>query len=379
LVFLILDFEKTIEAQYITRSETDRAKKLIAETAKIKRIINNIDELSNLALKLYDFLLKNGFVKDERELKYVNLIFNSKVPETFDLNDACFLEKLWFFKCNIWFSYITQNFVNCYKYAQRLLTLFTEHKKMRLIHPVFFLKAHNNLLESLFFMWQKEKHLISLNNLSQTIDNEEIKLNGNSSALAFLYENTAMLDSFILNCNFDKAEKLIDQINEELPNFNYKLDRHHFILFRYKFACIYFAIEKYEKCIDYLKLVYNEKITHIREDIKCHAKFLHLIAVYELEWTDEIEMQVKSTYKYLLQRNDLSEVQSHIIDFFKGLPKIYPSELPKNFKALRNKLLPYLDHPYEKRVFNYLDIVSWLESKIEKQPLIDIIRKRRLG
>jgi len=82
LAFIILDFEKTIEAQYITRSVENRARNLIKETIKVKIIINNIDELSNLALLLYDKLLQNGFVKNEGDLKSLNSFFEERIPNT---------------------------------------------------------------------------------------------------------------------------------------------------------------------------------------------------------------------------------------------------------------------------------------------------------
>jgi hypothetical protein len=36
----------------------------------------------------------------------------------------------------------------------------------------------------------------------------------------------------------------------------------------------------------------------------------------------------------------------------------------------------YENHPFEKRAFLYLDIISWLESKIENRPVQAIIRQK---
>ena len=52
--------------------------------------------------------------------------------------------------------------------------------------------------------------------------------------------------------------------------------------------------------------------------------------------------------------------------------------LKDEFKKLRSRLLQLAEHPYEKRAFLYLDIISWLESKISNVPVQTIIRKKYL-
>jgi hypothetical protein len=41
-------------------------------------------------------------------------------------------------------------------------------------------------------------------------------------------------------------------------------------------------------------------------------------------------------------------------------------------------LKAFEDHPYERRAFLYLDIISWLESKIENKPVSQIIQNKYL-
>jgi hypothetical protein len=39
-------------------------------------------------------------------------------------------------------------------------------------------------------------------------------------------------------------------------------------------------------------------------------------------------------------------------------------------------LKKYENHPYERRAFLYLDIISWLESKIDNIPVAQVIRAK---
>ena len=77
--------------------------------------------------------------------------------------------------------------------------------------------------------------------------------------------------------------------------------------------------------------------------------------------------------------NDLHEVQKEMIKFIKGLGDIYPHDLKNAFKELHSKLKVYEDHPSERRAFLYLDIISWLESKIEHKPVAQIINDKYLA
>jgi hypothetical protein len=44
---------------------------------------------------------------------------------------------------------------------------------------------------------------------------------------------------------------------------------------------------------------------------------------------------------------------------------------------MRGRFIELEKNTYEKRAFLYLDIISWLESKIENRRISDIMRKKQ--
>ena len=114
----------------------------------------------------------------------------------------------------------------------------------------------------------------------------------------------------------------------------------------------------------------------MREDLMCFARVLSLVAHYEAGMDYHLEVQLKSTYKFLLKMNDLHEVQKEMIKFLRNLGEIFPSQLKDEFKKLHATLKKYENHPYEKRAFLYLDIISWLESNIQNRPVGEIIKEK---
>ena len=111
----------------------------------------------------------------------------------------------------------------------------------------------------------------------------------------------------------------------------------------------------------------------------CFARVLSLVAHYEAGMDYHLEVQLKSTYKFLLKMNDLHAVQKEMIKFLRSLGDIYPHELRAEFQKLYDQLKKYENHPYEKRAFLYLDILSWLESHLQNKPVAMIIREKALA
>ena len=114
----------------------------------------------------------------------------------------------------------------------------------------------------------------------------------------------------------------------------------------------------------------------MREDLLCFSRILNLVAHYEAGMDQNMDVLIKYTYKYLIKMNELHLVQKNFITFLRNLSQIYPHELKGAFIELHKELKAFEDHPYEKRSFMYLDIISWLESKIDNVSVESIIKRK---
>ena len=375
MAFEIVEFEKLIESQYITRSIQGRADELVVQAKELNYRNTISSKLSNLSLQLYGIMLKTGYVKSDEEYKYIDDYFNKHIAHL-DQSKFEFREKYWFYNANLWRSFLVQDFLSCYKYAYKWVTLFYDNKNMIFLNPVFFLKGNHYLLESLFMLKYKSNFKKYLELLEETINDPRFPVNDNIASLSFLYLYNNKLNYHILEGTFAESEYLIPEILNKIKVHNEHLDEHHEMMFYYKIACIYFGNEKYQDCIVYLEKIINNKNLTMREDLMCFARILCLIAHYELGKDYYLENQLKNTYKFLLKMNDLHEVQKEIIRFLKNLSTLYPSDIKKEFVKMRERFIELEKNTYEKRAFLYLDIISWLESKIENRKISDIIKEK---
>jgi hypothetical protein len=375
IAYEIVEFEKLIESQYITRSIQGRADELVVQAKELNYKNTISSKLSNLSLQLYGIMLKTGYVKSDEEYQYIDDYFNK---HTARLNETKFgfREKYWYYNAYLWRSFLVQDFLSCYKYSHKWVTLFYDNKNMIYLNPVFFLKGNHYLLESLFMLKYKTNFKKYLELLEETIHNPQFPVNDNISSLSFLYLYNNKLNYHILEGTFTESEYLIPEIINKIKLHSEHLDEHHEMLFYYKIASIYFGTEKYTESIFYLEKIINNKNLYVREDLACFARLLCLIAHYETGKDFNLESQLKSTYTFLIKMNDLHEVQKEIIRFLKKLNSIYPSDIKKEFIRMKERFIELEKNKYEKRAFLYLDIISWLESKIENRKISDIIKEK---
>ena len=178
---------------------------------------------------------------------------------------------------------------------------------------------------------------------------------------------------------FKEGLPLIPETLEGIRKHKSRIDEHHVMVFYYKIASLYFGIGEHQKCIEFLDKIISNKSLQMREDLLCFSRILNLVAHYEAGLDYNLESLIKSTYKFLIKMEDLYFVQKEMIKFLKQLGDIYPQEIKAAFKELHAKLKRLEEDPYERRAFLYLDVLSWLESRIENKSVETIIRRKFLS
>ncbi len=375
VAYEIVELEKVIETQYITRSIPHRADELVTQAKSLSEDNVMTSKLSNLSIQLYGMMLKVGYVRNDADLREVTDYFETKLPN-YNIEDLGFREKLWLYKAHLWYNLLIQDFLSSYKYASKWVQLFYDNKEMIQMNPVFFLKGNHYLLESLFYVKYRSQFKETLERLEGIVEQKDFIKNDNIASLAFLYVNSNRLNLHFLEGTFEKGLYLVNIIEYGIKKHKDRIDEHHIMLLYYKIACLYFGVGDHKNCIVYLKRIIANKNLKMREDLMCFARVLSLVTHYEAGMDYHLEVQLKSTYKFLLKMNDLQSVQKEMIKFLRSLGDIYPSELRNEFQKLYTELKKYENHPYEKRSFLYLDILSWLESHLQGKPVATIIKEK---
>ena len=376
LHFEIVDFEKFIETQYITHSIKTRADKLTEESFVLTNQLARSSSLSNLSIKLYEFYLRNGYVRNEEDQIKITDFFHENLP-AFSFKQLGFKEKLYLYKSHVWYYLIIQDFLMVYRYSLKWVELFKTYPNAILAQPDLFIKGLTNMLDGLYFTGDYERFKKILDELIDFKQTSEITLTKNVELILWHSYYTHTINKHFMGGTFSEGLSIIPEIISFLNKNHIYIDNYNIIIFYYKIASMYFGSGDYKNSIKYLNIVINSTDIELRSDIQCYARILNLITHFEIENYDLIEYLVKNTYRFLSKMKNLHLVQKEILMFLRKLPSTPQDNLNNAFKKLLTKLKLLQNDPFEKRSFLYLDIISWLESKITNISVQDVIKSKR--
>jgi hypothetical protein len=191
-----------------------------------------------------------------------------------------------------------------------------------------------------------------------------------------LFKYVHLLNQVFLEGSYDEAISKLSPLKKLLKKNDFNWDVNREMVFYYKIACVYFGADDFNNTIEYLNKITNSPIGGLREDIQCFARFLSLISHFELGNDVLVSYQIKSVYRFLAKMEDLQAVQKEILNFVRRTPQMTKSNLKSEFILLREKLDQYQNDEYEKRPFLYLDIISWLDSKINNKRIQLVIQEK---
>ena len=373
----VIFLEKKIEALHITRSMQDRAERLTAEADEVTDRLMQISKLSNLSLLLYSWYIKNGHARNKNDEAAVQKFFDDHYP-THAKSPHGFYEKLYLYQSYSWYGFIRQDFLMYYRYTQKWVDLFGDYPFMVDIETSHYIKGMHNLLSAHFDLQNYDRFNEVLKQFEEFSQTDIVTKNENNQIQCFVYLSTALINKHFIEGTFSQGVNIVPGIIDKLKEYEIYLDRHRILVFYYKIACLYFGSGNNEKAIDFLNKIINLKVD-LRTDLQCYARLLHLIAHYELGNYELLEYLTKSVYRFMAKMENLSVVEEEMFKFLRSSFRLSPRQLPPAFQQLLDIVRKYERNRFETRAFAYLDIISWLESKVRRVPVQDVIHERYLA
>ncbi|MBP8114048.1 MAG: hypothetical protein KAY50_01765 [Chitinophagaceae bacterium] len=369
-----LFFEKKIESLYITRSIQNKADLLTTESDTVTNQILLVNQLSNLSLQLYSWYIKNGHARNNKDIAELKNFFEKNLP-VHATKATGFYEKLYLYQSYVWYAFIRQDFLQYYRYSQKWVDAFTTYPELLKTETASYIKGVHNLMTAQFSLLSQDKLAKSIKQFESFTKQKFLQDNENNRILAYQYLYTARINLYFLQGNFTKGLRLVPFLEEMLKEYSLYLDTHRVLVFYYKIACLYFGSGNNEKAIDYLNRIINQK-GDLRTDLQCYSRLLHLIAHYELGNFDLLEYLIKSVYRYMAKMENLSKVEEEMFAFLRRSFHVGAKALKPEFEKLVTKLKKYEGNALESRAFVYLDVISWLKSKINGVDVQDVIKEK---
>lgn len=370
----IINLEKVIESQFITRSIEGRADELIKQSTEISKQNHYATELSNLSLKLYSEMLTYGYVKNDTDRGKVLNLFNDQIKKI-KLDQLNFTEKLWYFKAHVWKNQLLQDYKYTLKYAYQWVDMFHKKPEMIISHPVWYIKGNTYLLKILFLYGNidiLEEHFEHFNTM---VNSQNFAQNENLQALIFLTHYNTLMNIHFVKGEFFTGTKLIPEIELKMERLREKIDEHHFMILYLKMAAMFFGSKKFKKSIEYSMKVVECK-GNVQEDLLFHTRILILMAKYESGNDEDYDEFINSTLKFARKMKKPEAFHFESIQFFKNINSLVLDQHHKAFDAFDEVLDGFSKNEYYRRSLFYIDIHGWVKSKVKNVDVIEIIKQK---
>jgi len=373
----VISLEKKIETLHITRSTIEKTLTLSEEALEISVHIDRVTRLSNLALLLYRWYIKNGHERNEQDEKGIRKFFTNYLPEkTEDITD--FYELLYLYQSYCWYAFIRQDFLMYYKYSQKWIDLFAKNPVMITVETGHYVKGMHTLLNAHFDLRNFKQFDITLKQFEEFAKTPVANVHDNFRIHTFIYINGARLNKYLMQGDFNEGLSFVPEIVQKLNEYSLFVDNHRIVVFNYKIASLYFGAGNYSAAIDYLHKIIHSNQSGLRIDLQCYARLIHLLCHYEMGNEEILESLTKSVYRFMAKMKNLTVIEEEIFKFLRHSTRLKPNELKPELKQFLDKIKHLEKNRFETRAFAYLDIISWVESKVYEKPMGEIIHAKYL-
>lgn len=369
--------EKRIENLHITHTDQNRAERLAEEANVVSHHIDVVARLSNLSLQLFSWFTRHGHARNEKDEAGVRKFMQDNIPpDTHKLTG--FYEQLYLYQSYCWYAFIRQDFLQYYRYAQKWVDLFRSQPLMIRVETSHYIKGMHYLLNAHFDLRNYKQFAVVLKEFEELAQTDRVREHDNFRIQAFVYISTAKINQHFMMGTFKQGLKLVPAIEEKMVENAIFLDQHRIMVLNYKIATLYFGSEDYSTSIDYLQKIIQES-GGLRTDLQCYARLLHLLAHYELGNYEIIESLTKSAYRFMSRMENLTVVEEEMFKFLRhSFYNVPAKKLKPELETFLQKIKHLEKNRFETRAFAYLDIVSWVESKVYGKSMSAIIHEKYL-
>ncbi len=370
----VISLEKRIEGLHITRSMHDRVEQLAIEANDVSRHIDVVSRLSNLSLLLFSWFTQHGHARNKRDEAGVKKFMQEHLPADAHLVTG-FYEKMYLYQSYCWYAFIRQDFLQYYRYAQKWIDLFDANPLMIRVETSHYIKGLHYLLNAHFDLRNYREFDKTLKKFEQFAQTSRVQDHDNFRTQAFVYISTGKINLHFMTGTFKEGLKIVPDIEEKLEQYDLFLDPHRIMVLNYKIATLYFGSGDYSTCIDYLQGIINET-GNLRTDLQCYARLQHLLAHYELGNMELMEPLSRSVYRFFAKMENLTVVEQEIFKFFRKSLAVSNREIKPELEKFLGKIKHLEKNRFETRAFAYLDIISWLESKVYNKSMSKVIHEK---
>lgn len=380
IILSVLEWESRLlsEGFYVGKDEFD-IDAVSDEYYEILGLMQNEREYVDLQSKIFNNYYKIGIERNNTDYKT-----NDQIINQFALKDESraltFKSKCCYLNIHAQYHKINGNWEKAYEFRKELYELVWDKFGSTYGHEIVkrYFVAVNNLVPICISLskWEEAEGYIE--------KMESIEERSHSNYFSEELKTRILMQSSIgrlaLYSRQGRKEEGLNLVSLlEAQKATLSLYHRKYVLLHLYFNISYFlfTIGMFSKSIRWLNLVLNDTDIKSAEDLHASTRILTMMLQYELGRSELLEYLARSTYRFLTKLEGLYEFEEVMLNFMKRCSKSdYSVDDKLMFVKLKQDLERVNYEPSERNSLSTLDLIAWVDSKIESKPLHLVLRDK---
>lgn len=175
----------------------------------------------------------------------------------------------------------------------------------------------------------------------------------------------------------DEGLLLIENLNQQRESLELYHRKYVLLHLYFNIAYFLFTIGQYSPAIRWLNRVLNDTDIKTVEDLHSSTRILTMILQYELGRSELLEYLARSTYRFLNKLEGLYRFEEVMLSFMKKVSKNEALRGDKEvFESLKADLIEAGYEPGERNALSTIDLIAWVDSKLEGKPVYEVLKEK---
>jgi hypothetical protein len=374
----LLEMEQklVIQRQVKIKGSIDRLlDELDMERTVIMQRLSNLQKFRSNQLKLSRFWVQKGGMRNTEDDDFLTEVLQEM--EAMPLEGLSFREKEFVYdicKVGYMMNHIPEKATH---YSQLHVDLYEANKPMVEERLTIYVKCLGSLIQSQLRneQWQ---------NAQTNIDKLDA-LYHQSGKSRSVYEKALIMErlyNYELQININQNQlqtcpAIIDRLEPERQALKEHFNSIFNLVIDNKIMLCYFYLGQLKLALQFLNRILNHEDIELREDIHCDMRIFSLLLHYDLGNAGLMEYQFRSTHRFLYKKKRVYRYEDIILKYMRKFVNTADERKHRQlFKALLEEVTPLQSDPYEQKAFEGYNIIAWLQSKIERKPILEFISNK---
>jgi len=264
-----------------------------------------------------------------------------------------------------------------YFYSKRWVGYLEKDSHHLHTHAIYYMQVLAVLTDYQVMLKKYDEYDLYYEKLIRFFNSLPPKLKTKQGRSLILRANNNHLYSFLKRCRFSEAinEIRVIQENQEYKSLMAQSTR---LTFYFISSTAFLITGDYKHALYWLSKLTNTNEKEIRPDLRQDAKIINIIIQFELGNTDYLPYLIRSTLASLNKGSHCLKLDVSIVKFFQKKIMKWDGEtdLSGDFLKLKKEIEIITKNPIEAKALIFFDYLAWVESKIRKCTMAEVLIKK---